>query len=44
MNSALPLHEILHETKIKRKVGVVFKLDFEKKHMIKFIRISCCNV
>lgn len=32
MNSVLALHEILHETKIKRKVGVVLNLDFEKAY------------
>jgi hypothetical protein len=32
MNSILALLEILHETKIKRKVGVVLKLNFEKAY------------
>jgi hypothetical protein len=32
MNGILALHEILHETKKKRKVGVVLKLDFEKAY------------
>jgi hypothetical protein len=32
MNSVLALHDILHETKIKRKVGVVLKFDFEKAY------------
>jgi hypothetical protein len=32
MNSILALHEILHETKCKNKVGVVLKLDFEKAY------------
>jgi hypothetical protein len=32
MNSVLALHETLHETKIKRKVGVILKLDFEKAY------------
>jgi hypothetical protein len=32
MNNILALHEILHETKKKRKVGVVLKLDFEKAY------------
>jgi DNA-binding protein len=32
MNSILALLEILHETKIKRKVEVVLKLDFEKAY------------
>jgi hypothetical protein len=43
MNSVLALHEILHETKIKRKVGVILKLDFEKT----YDNINwdfCCNV
>jgi hypothetical protein len=28
----LALYEILHETKIRREVGVVLKLDFEKAY------------
>jgi hypothetical protein len=32
MNNTLALHEILHETKRKRKNGVVLKLDFEKAY------------
>jgi hypothetical protein len=32
MNSVLALHEILHEIKRKKQVGVVLKLDFEKAH------------
>jgi hypothetical protein len=32
MNSVLALHEVLHEIKIKRKVGVILKLDFEKAY------------
>jgi hypothetical protein len=32
MNSVLALHEILHETKIKKEVGVILKLDFEKAY------------
>jgi hypothetical protein len=32
MNSVLALHEILHETKNKRKVGVELKLNFEKAY------------
>jgi hypothetical protein len=39
MNSILAPHEILHETKIKRKVGVILKLDFEKL-MIRYIESS----
>jgi hypothetical protein len=30
--SVLALHEILHETKIKRKAGVVIKFDFKKAY------------
>jgi hypothetical protein len=30
MDGVLSLHEILYETKRRRKGGVVFKLDFEK--------------
>jgi hypothetical protein len=32
MDGVLSLHEILHETKIKRKDSVILKLDFEKTH------------
>jgi hypothetical protein len=32
INSVLALREILHETKIKRKVGVLLKLNFEKAY------------
>jgi hypothetical protein len=32
MNNVLALHEILHETKLKRKIGMVLKLDFEKAY------------
>jgi hypothetical protein len=32
MNSMLALHEILHETKRRKKTGVVFKIDFEKAY------------
>jgi hypothetical protein len=32
MNRILALHEILHETKCKKKVGVVTNLDFEKAY------------
>jgi hypothetical protein len=32
MNSTLALHEILHETKRKREIGVILKLDFEKAY------------
>jgi hypothetical protein len=32
MNNVLALHEILHETKLKRKIGVVLKLNFEKAY------------
>jgi hypothetical protein len=32
MNSILALHEILHETKCKKRVGVVLKLDFKKAY------------
>ena len=30
MNGVLALHEILHETKKNKEVGVILKLDFEK--------------
>jgi hypothetical protein len=32
MNSILALHEILHETKCKKQIGVVLKLDFKKAY------------
>jgi hypothetical protein len=32
MDGVLSLDEILHETKIKRKDGVILKLDFEKMY------------
>jgi len=32
MNGVLALHEVLHETKRKKAVGVVLKLDFEKAY------------
>jgi len=32
MNSVMALHEILHETKMNKEVGVVLKLDFEKAY------------
>jgi hypothetical protein len=32
MSGILVLHEILHETKRKRQVGIILKLDFEKAY------------
>ena len=32
MNGILALHEILHETKKNKQVGIVLKLDFEKTY------------
>ena len=32
MNGVMALHEILHETKHRKEVGVVLKLDFEKAY------------
>jgi hypothetical protein len=32
MNGIMALHEVLHETKKKRDVGIVLKLDFEKSY------------
>jgi hypothetical protein len=32
MSNILALHEILHETKRRGKVGIVLKLDFEKAY------------
>ena len=32
MDGVMPLHEILHDTKIRKKDGLVLKLDFEKAY------------
>jgi hypothetical protein len=32
MSNILALHEILHETKRRGKIGIVLKLDFEKAY------------
>jgi hypothetical protein len=32
MNGVMALHEILHETKRRREVGVIPKIDFEKAY------------
>ena len=32
MDNIMNLHEILHDTKVKRKSGLVLKLDFEKAY------------
>jgi hypothetical protein len=32
MDGILALHEILHDTRIKKKDGLVLKLDFEKAY------------
>ena len=32
MNGVLALHEILHETKRRKEIGVILKLDFEKAY------------
>jgi hypothetical protein len=32
MDGVLTLHEILHDVKIKKKDGLILKLDFEKAH------------
>jgi hypothetical protein len=32
MTNILAMHEILHETKRRREIGVVLKLDFEKAY------------
>jgi hypothetical protein len=42
MDGILALHEILHDTRIKKKDGLVLKLDFEKL-MTSLIGISCMN-
>jgi len=35
MEGAVILHETLHELHTKKRNGVIFKIDFEKKPMIK---------
>ena len=30
MDGVMSLHEILHDTKVRKKEGLVLKLDFEK--------------
>ena len=32
MNGIMILHEILHETKRKKQIGIALKLDFEKAY------------
>jgi hypothetical protein len=32
MNGVVALHEILHETKRKKQLGIILKLDFEKAY------------
>jgi hypothetical protein len=32
MNGVMALHEILHETKRRREVGVILKIDFKKAY------------
>jgi hypothetical protein len=32
MNDIMALHEVMHETKKSRKVGVILTLDFEKAY------------
>jgi hypothetical protein len=32
MNGVMTLHEILHETKRRREVGVILKINFEKAY------------
>ena len=32
MTGVLTLHEVMHETKIRKEVGVILKLDFEKAY------------
>jgi len=32
MEGTMSLHEIIHDTKVKKKEGLVLKLDFEKTY------------
>ena len=32
MTGVLTLHEVMHETKIRKEIGVILKLDFEKAY------------
>ena len=32
MTRVLTLHEVMHETKTRKEVGVILKLDFEKAY------------
>jgi hypothetical protein len=32
MSGIMILHEVLHETKFKKQIGVILKLDFEKAY------------
>ena len=32
MTRVLTLHEVMHETKIRKEIGVILKLDFEKAY------------
>jgi hypothetical protein len=32
MTLVLALHKVLHESKRSKKIGVVFKIDFEKEY------------
>jgi hypothetical protein len=43
IDGVLALHEILHDTRIKKKDGLILKLDFEK-HTTSLVGTFCMNV
>jgi hypothetical protein len=40
MSGIMALHEVLHETKKTKKVGIVLKLDFEKAYDKSMLEVS----
>jgi hypothetical protein len=35
VDGIMPLHEILHHSHVKKHIGIVLKLDLERRHLIK---------